>query len=240
VLSSSLELYLAEVERVWSEILSLALRAEPRVVADVGAGDSTQRLLQSSVELVIALDADCCKLARISRASSAKLELLCADARLIPLRSRSVDLAVLHFVLHEIDPRLHREALAEVGRAAKRVLITEPTPRGSELYAELWRVWRSAARFMGSFEEYRDPSYWLRLLDELGFRVLESRVIRWRAPVPHEVLEDLARAWSREWVEKGVPREVLSRLWRVVGRARFGELRWSSIFAVLALSPEAS
>ena len=140
-MSSSLELYLADVERVWSELLSVVLREEPRVVVDVGAGDSTRRL-QSSVELVVAIDADCSKLARISEdsASSTNLELLCANAKLVPLRSRSADLAVLHFVLHEIDPRIHREVLAEAGRIARRVLIAEPIPRGSELYRELWRV----------------------------------------------------------------------------------------------------
>ncbi|MGY0287922.1 MAG: hypothetical protein ACUX7D_03970 [Candidatus Methanodesulfokora washburnensis] len=53
-------------------------------------------------------------------------------------------------------------------------------------------------RSVGKFEEYREPEYWLQLLDWLNFHIVERRTISWETTVPHEVLKTVISSWINE------------------------------------------
>lgn len=231
--------YFEDVERIKREVLLLASRAKPRVIIDVGVGESTRDLLSKGMGVVVAVDVNCSRLKDLYRdvdlsSSGGVLMPVCCDVVRLPLRRGSADLAVLHFVLHEIDPRLHPSVLSVLKGVSRHVLIAEPTPRGDEPYREISEVWRCAMRSVGRFEEYREPEYWLRLLGQLNFRVLEVKTVSWEEPVPREVLKALVNAWIAEWRRLGVPQEFIDRL--EVLQEGAGEFRWSDILAVLASS----
>ena len=234
--------YFDDMKRVENEILSMIARIKPRTIVDIGVGESTKSFVSSSTAHFISIDVNCNKIAGFVRDSSLdiarldNLEFVCADALNPPLRSNSADLVILHFVLHEIDPRFHLDILAGVKRVSRYVLIVEPTPNGSELYRRLWYVWREAMRSIGRFEEYREPEYWLQLLNRLNMHIVEEKTISWRVPVPYEVLEAMVTTWIEEWRREGVPERYVHQLEEFLEEAKTKQFRWSDIFAVLALS----
>ncbi len=235
----SIEAYSRDFERVMDEVLSIALSERPKVVVDVGVGDSTKALLGRSIELLIVIDVDCAKLRDFAprlRCGDLSIEFLCGDVSMSPFRSTSIDLAVLHFVLHEVDPARHEAIIRELGRVSRYVLIAEPLPQGSELYNVLASVWRRAMRSVGRFEEYRDPSYWIKVVLRAGLAIVKTKLVRWRAAVPYEVMEVLVHSWIREWESLGVPNKIIEELKSLLGLCKVEELRWSDTFAILATS----
>jgi hypothetical protein len=126
--------YFEDVERIKREVLLLASRAMPRVIIDVGVGESTRDILSKGMGVVVAVDVDCSRLKDLYRdvdpsSSGGVLMPVCCDVVRLPLRRGSADLAVLYFVLHEIDPRLHPSVLTVLKGVSRHVLIAEPTPR---------------------------------------------------------------------------------------------------------------
>ena len=236
----ALESYLRDLVRVENEILALVHRVSPRTVVDVGVGDSTKSLTKRFTGYLVVVDSDCRKLTSFASehrgAEARDLELVCADAASLPLRSSSIDLTMMHFVLHEMDPKRHLEVLASAKRVSRRILVVEPTPSGGEMFVRLWSIWRNAARAVGGFEEYRPPEYWLQLLEELGMDVIEVKVVSWRTYVPHEVLERMAASWIEDWKRRGVPEKHIRELEQFLKDAENRPLKWSDIVAILASS----
>ncbi|RLE62165.1 MAG: hypothetical protein DRJ38_10130 [Thermoprotei archaeon] len=101
--------YFDDLKRIENEILSLVLEVNPKIVVDVGVGEFTQNFILNTMNFFIALDIDYGKLIKFSKESNLnkarlyKLEFICANALYFPLRPSSIDLALFHFVLHEID-----------------------------------------------------------------------------------------------------------------------------------------
>lgn len=89
-------------------------------------------------------------------------------------------------------------------------------------------------RSVGKFEEYREPEYWLQLLDRLNFHIVEKRIISWETTVPHEVLKTVISSWINEWRRINVPKEFIKQLEMFLEETK--EFRWSDILVVLASS----
>jgi len=230
--------YFNDVRRVESEILSMILEVNPEVVVDIGVGESTQSFILDTMKFFIALDIDCDKLLRFTKEnnlSETKLyEFICADASHLPLRSNSIDLVLLHFVLHEINPKHYLKVLTDIKRVSRYILIVEPIPHGVELYRKLQSIWREAMRSIGKYEEYREPEYWLQLLDRLGIHVVRKKVISWRVGVPYEVLKVMVMSWIKEWKRENVQSKFIEQLRKFLEEARMTEFKWSDVLAVLA------
>lgn len=146
--TSASKSYFDDAKRIRSEILSVLSRVKPKVIVDVGVGESTKDLLSNTPGLIIAVDLDCEKLIgfpeEISSSNTVnELMLVCCDALHLPLRLKSIDLVLLYFVLHEIDPKLHMDALAGIKKVSKYTLISSQYPmatsctEGCALYGEM-------------------------------------------------------------------------------------------------------
>ena len=237
---TAMDEYLNNARRVEDGILSMILKVNPEVVVDIDVGESTQNFILDTMKFFIALDVDYDKLLRFTKEGNLsetklyKLEFICADAYYLPLRSDSIDLVLLHFVLHEINPRFHCRVLTDIKRVSRYILIVEPTSDGTELYRKLWSIWRDAMRSIGRFEEYRMPEYWLQLLNKLGICIVKKKIIKWEVTVPYEVLKTVVSPWVREWRQKNVPEKFVKQLKEFLEEAKVKEFKWSDIFAVLA------
>jgi ubiquinone/menaquinone biosynthesis C-methylase UbiE len=237
--TSASKSYFDDAKRIRSEILSVLSRVKPKVIVDVGVGESTKNLLSNTPGLIIAVDLDCEKLIgfpeEISSSNTVnELMLVCCDTLHLPLRLESIDLVLLYFVLHEINPKLHMDTLAGIKKVSKYTLIVEPIPNGNELYRRMCTIWRDAMRSVGKFEEYREPEYWLQLLDRLNFHIVEKRIISWKTTVPHEVLKTVISSWISEWRRINMPKEFIKQLEMFLEETK--EFRWSDILVVLASS----
>jgi len=60
--TSASKSYFDDAKRIRSEILSVLSKVEPKVIVDVGVGESTKDLLSNTSGLIIAVDLDCGKL----------------------------------------------------------------------------------------------------------------------------------------------------------------------------------
>lgn len=233
--------YFDDLKRVEGEILLMIAEINPRTIVDIGIGESTRNFVSEFMRYFVGIDIDYNKVVKFINSLGAlelhNLELVCADVLHLPLRSKSIDLAVLHFVLHEIDPKRHFRVLTEVKRTAKYVLIVEPLPNGTKLYQKFWSIWRKAMSAIGRFEEYRSVEYWLQLINQAGMHIIEKKVISWKSSVPYDVLKSLVRSWIREWMELGVPKEFVIQLeGEFLEEARTKGFRWSDVLAVMASS----
>ncbi|MGE0026346.1 MAG: class I SAM-dependent methyltransferase [Thermoleophilia bacterium] len=136
-----------------------AALAEPLAgarVVDVGAGTGalSSALLARSPRLaeLTLLDASPSMLARARRRLSAihpTPRILIADARALPLPAASADVVVMGYLLHLLDERDRRRALAEARRViapqGRLVAVVHGSPRG--LVGGLYRAaWRAIAR----------------------------------------------------------------------------------------------
>lgn len=122
-------------------------------VADVGAGGGDvlrmlARHLGDRLESGLALEPHAATAAcgRDRCGSDGRFSVLRADARDLPLRTGSVDLAMMHMALHHLPPGDRVDALEDLGRVANgRVLVTDLARNmvnriGARLLAEtLWR-----------------------------------------------------------------------------------------------------
>ncbi|RLE62167.1 MAG: hypothetical protein DRJ38_10140 [Thermoprotei archaeon] len=89
---------------------------------------------------------------------------------------------------------------------------------------------------IGRFEEYKQPEYWLQLLDQLNIYVVKKKIISWKVTVPYKVLETMIISWIKEWRQKGVPEKFTDQLKKLLKEAKVKEFKWSDIFTVLASS----
>ncbi|MGB9631390.1 MAG: class I SAM-dependent methyltransferase [Candidatus Methanodesulfokora sp.] len=233
--------YFDELRRIEREILSIISKVKPRVIVDIGVGESTINLL-SNQWLVIAVDSDCSKLVEFHRKIGSSYErlnrlmLACGDASYLPLRQKSIDLVLFYFVLHEINPRLHLDVLACAKKVSKHIMIAEPVPSGNEMYRKLCNIWQNAMKSVGKFEEYREPEYWLTLLERLSMNIVEKKIISWRTAVPYEALKTMVELWIDGWKRIGVPKKFVEQLEMFLEETKVGEFKWSDILVILALS----
>jgi ubiquinone/menaquinone biosynthesis C-methylase UbiE len=162
--------------------MAAELPAKCHRAVDIGCGPGNSAThLRDKVPWVVALDPARSMLRR-ARRRDARLALVCADARRLPLRDGSVDAVTLHSVLYLLRDRA--AALAEIARVLRpggRAVLLEPrdaqgaTRKGLRralrrpwwaLTAALWRV---VSGWYGRLapDELRD------LLERAGLRVLK-------------------------------------------------------------------
>lgn len=167
--------------RSWEAIGQMLFLLTPRVrIADLGAGDGTlSRLLARQAESVHCVD-NSPRMVQVGRALAKKehlrnLTYVLGNIEKVPLRDRSIDLALLSQALHHAENP--RQALAEAFRILKpggRLLILDLRAhrfeKARELYADRWLGFKE--------NELHD---WI---EEAGFRQSEVRVVAKEAKEP--------------------------------------------------------
>lgn len=167
--------------RSWEAIGQMLFLLTPRVrIADLGAGDGTlSRLLARQAESVHCVD-NSPRMVQVGRALAKKehlrnLTYVLGNIEKVPLRDRSIDLALLSQALHHAENP--RQALAEAFRILKpggRLLILDLRAHRFEKARELY-----ADRWLG-FEE-NELHDWI---EEAGFSQSEVRVVAKEAKEP--------------------------------------------------------
>ncbi len=199
-------------------------------VVDVGAGESTWRLLQMGAE-VIAVDRDLERLREFARAGVA---VVACDFLNVPFRRRFADLTVFHFTLHEVDPARHPEALEAARQVAPMVLIVEPSPEGGPAFLRFYELWREAMESVGRFEEYRPMEYWASLVESCGFEVDLAERVSQDLVVSEEEVATLSREAADLWRRMGVPERIVREMLEFPAYVEeVGGMRWSDLAVVL-------
>ena len=168
--------------RSWKGIAEALLKLmPPMVIADLGAGEGTlSQLMAQRARKVIAIDNSekmvefGAELAR--KHNIANLEYRLGDIEDVPIRARTVDLAILSQALHHAS---HPErAIAEAWRILKpggRIAILDLSrhqfEEAREMYADLWL----------GFSELEIERY----LQDAGFRNVETAVVHRETEAPH-------------------------------------------------------
>ncbi len=209
-----------------------------RTVLDVGVGNSTRALIGKGVRRVIALDVDRGKVKSLKSelAGYDNVDLVCSDASSIPLRGKAVDVAVLYFVLHEVNPKVHGKVVSGVKRVARRVIVVEPAPAGCEAYNLFARLWREAMHSVGSYEDYKPAEYWVRLLVNAGISVVRCESIVQDNMLGLEELKAIINETADEWARKGVKKDLINELKRVLDLARERGFKWSDLVVVVGVA----
>lgn len=197
-----------EQEKVKTQIWSL-IPVEHAVVLDVGVGlhaGSTKTLIDKGAA-VIAVDSDFNALVMHKELDAL---FVCCNIEDMPFKSNTIDVTVLYFTLHEIDPVLHTSIVAQIARISSQIIIVEPTPGTTPSYQRYETVWRQSMHAVGKFEDYQPVEYWETLVKN-GFNQVTSALLVHREEVPFEVLKDMV-SFTVEWLEKeDAPEEYIEK-----------------------------
>ena len=130
-------------------------RARRLVVLDVGGGrgDLARHLVawarrdrRAIRVLVVDRDPVTVALARRHCAGFPEIAILQGDAAALPIRARSVDLAVTVLTLHHLDPAAAATSLGEMRAAARGAVIVNDLLRGRVPWVLVWLATRVFAR----------------------------------------------------------------------------------------------
>ncbi len=197
-----------EQETVKTRIWSL-VPVKDAVVLDVGVGlhaTSTRTLIDKGAT-VVAVDSD---FNALKTHKGIDALFVCCNIKDMPFKPGVVDAVVFYFTLHEIDPLLHKNIMAQTAHISSQVIIVEPTPGATPGYQRYEAVWRQSMHAVGKFEDYQPVEYWETLMKTNGFQVTSEIVVH-KEEVPFDVLKDMV-SFTVEWLEKeSVPEEYIEK-----------------------------
>ena len=136
--------YFMDKERVFREILS-TINVKGKVIVDFGIGESTEFLIKLGAK-VIGVDNDIGKIVKYSRLN---IPLIKCDILEFPFKTRVADVSIFSFILHEINPKHHVNAIRIARKISFEIVVIEPSPKGCKAYAEYAKLWREAMRNVG-------------------------------------------------------------------------------------------
>ncbi|RLG74762.1 MAG: hypothetical protein DRO23_05750 [Thermoprotei archaeon] len=228
--------YFKDFERVQKEILSL-IPSNIKIILDVGVGDSTKNLRKlADANLIVGIDTDQGNLKKFrhQHGNDARLALINADASLLPLRSSPIGVALLYFVLHEVNPQKHVVMLSALKEVTQCLIVVEPSPYGCKLYEKFAKIWREAMRSIGRFEEYQPLEYWVKVLKLAGLKIRSAKRVPWQYPVPFKVLETIIRSTIQEWESLGIDYQYIDMMLNFLNNAKYNVFKWSDLIVIIA------
>ena len=101
---------------------------------------------------------------RIAALEAQGIPVLRASSTNLPNRDASFDAVIAFHYLHEIDPTFHMQAIFELGRVGKRLIVVEPGPPTDPLGQRIAELYSRAKFEAGAFEEYQPIEYWRKLV----------------------------------------------------------------------------
>ncbi|KYK31755.1 MAG: hypothetical protein AYK19_16440 [Theionarchaea archaeon DG-70-1] len=202
--------YEKEQERREEEIWSL-IQVEHAVVIDCGIGKNavSTRALIDKGDRVITIDKD---REALFNHKDLPIQLVQCDITDMPFKPDAADAALFYFTLHEIDPVSHGKIISEIGRIVSRIIIVEPSPGGNAAYQRFEELWREAMHAVGKFEDYQVRSYWEKLLQINGFKIVVSKSISHEMDIPPEKIEELRELTVKTFKEEGVPEKYIDEM----------------------------
>ena len=199
-------------EQIWD---AMALRSGERVLflGLPNEGAWLARALQLGVKAE-ALSADDEVLAQIERLGAEPIR---GSATMIPAPEGTYDAAVAMHYLHEIDPGFHGQVITEMARAAKRVVLVEPSPPADPLGRRIASLYSRAKREAGQFEGYQPIDYWRKLLAIAKGDVWQSLLTFTRVPPKSAVAQTVDLVLDAMAIEE-MPESYLDELRELAAR----------------------
>ena len=226
-------LYELEQRKV-QEIIWSPIDVENLTVIDFGVGESTQKLLELGAR-VIAIDKDKEKLRKYV---GSDMSLIRCDIIKIPFHAKIADLAVFYFTLHEIDPNLHRDVILSARRVSSKIMVVEPSPSGCPAYEIYADIWRRAMHSIGKFEDYQKASYWKRLIEDCGFKIVISKRIKQKVKIPFKVLKKIVQNTIKEWKKANVNVRYIWEMEKFLDFANTKGMHWSDLLEIIGISSD--
>jgi len=220
--------YFDDRERILREIWS-TVNVKGKVVLDFGIGESTEILVKLRAK-VIGVDNN---IEKIVKYSSLGIPLIKCDILKFPFRRKIADISVFSFTLHEINPKHHIVVVKMAKDVSSEIVIIEASPKGCKAYNEYAKLWKSAMRSVGLFEEYKPLKYWVKLVEKAGFETLRTKIVKWKARIPSRVLNEIFIRDSEEWRKLGVGEEYIRRLFQLLKYAKEKGMKWSNIYVIV-------
>ena len=222
--------YIKEQEMVEKEIWS-SIEVKGLMVIDFGVGESTKKLVELGAR-VIAVDKDKEKLKRYS---SLDLSLIQCDIVKLPFHTKIADLAVFYFTLHEIDPNLHKNAILSARKVSSKVMVVEPSPNGCPTYNLYASIWRRAMHSINEFEDYKHASYWKRLIEDCGFKVIALKMVRQKVEIPFIMLKQLVHDTIKQWKNIGIKVKYIREMENFLNYVKKRGMRWSDLSVIIGI-----
>ncbi|OKY78752.1 MAG: SAM-dependent methyltransferase [Candidatus Methanohalarchaeum thermophilum] len=138
----------SEREKMWEEVLS-DLEVEGCKVIDVGVGESTEKLVEAGAQ-VVGVDTDIEKL----KGCELDVPLIKCDILNFPFERRIADLTFFNFILHEINPQKHSEAIRLASHISPEIAVIEPSPEVGSVYQRFNELQQEIIESLGGYEEY--------------------------------------------------------------------------------------
>ena len=156
----------------------------------------------------------------------------------IPFHAKIADLAVFYFTLHKIDPNLHRDVILSARRISSKIMVVEPFPSGCPAYEIYADVWRRAMHSIGKFEGYQKASYWKRLIEDCGFKIVISKRIKQKVKIPFKVLRKIVQNTIKEWKKANVNVRYIWEMEKFLDFANTKEVHWSDLLVIIGISSD--
>ncbi|MEM2941559.1 MAG: hypothetical protein QW304_08450 [Thermoproteota archaeon] len=202
------------------------------MVIDFGVGESTKKLSGLGAKVIV-VDRD---LEKLKTYRSLGTSLIDCNIANLPFRSEIAGLAVFYFTLHEIDPRIHKEAISKVREASSGIMVVEPSPKGCSTYNRYAELWRRAMHSIGKFEDYQPASYWKRLVEDCGFRVIVLKKVKQTTNIIPRVLEEIVQSTIEEWRKMSVKEKYVREMNKFLEYAKKNGMRWSDLIVIIGES----
>jgi len=86
---------------------------------------------------------------------------------------------------------------------------------------------------VGKFEDYKPASYWRKMIESCGFKVIIYKEIKQRARIPSRVLREMVKNIVKTWKALSVSDEYIRRLYELLESAETLEMRWSDLIMIV-------
>lgn len=221
--------YVKEQKRVGKEVWS-SINVKDLTIIDFGVGESTRKLMDLGAKIIV-VDRD---VEKLKEYDNLDITLIRSDITNFPFDSRKIaDLAVFYFTLHEVNPLKHKEVISTTYKVSSNIMVVEPSPKGCPAYQRYAELWLRAMHSIGKFEDYQPISYWEKLIENCGFRIVVSKKIKQNTDIPPDVLEKIVQSTIEEWRKLSVESKYINKMNEFLGYAKKSGMRWSDLIVII-------
>jgi len=125
---------------------------------------------------------------------------------------------------------------AEGIKFSSKIMVVEPSPEGCPAYQRYAELWRSSMHSIGKFEDYQPISYWKRLIQSCGFKIVVLKKIKQNMDVPPAVLEQIVQSTIEEWKKLSVESKYINKMKEFLEYAKKNGMKWSDLVLIIGES----
>lgn len=135
-----------------------------------------------------------------------------SNAAQMPFRRQIFELSLANFTFHEIDPLLHKQAMSELRRVSKRIMIAEPALGEDLLCKRFQDIWTESMHGIKKFEDYKPADYWIGILKVCGVEVTLVEKFPSRIRLRGQEAKDYMKTVIDNLREEGVPDKYVDKM----------------------------